>query len=91
MRDQTRYPTTTFGHTDPKWRSNLISPKAIEDLALAKGLMVRKSNSGDFSIRSADGKKVYYSCQLELLCGVMLIPGDQRQALDQLAAELKEV
>lgn len=89
MSDQTRYPTNTFGHTDSNWRSNLINPDYIERLALAKGLMVRKSTTGDFSIRSADGKKVFYSCQMELLGGTMLIPGDQKQALAQLTAEIE--
>lgn len=89
MSDQTRYPTTTFGHSDPNWRSHLIDPKSIENQALAKGLMVRTSNNGDFSIRTPDGKKVLYSCQMELMGGRMLIPGDQKQALAQLAAEIE--
>lgn len=91
MSDQTRYPTTSFGHSDPNWRSHLIDPKSIEDLALAKGLMVRTSNSGDFSIRSADGKRVYYSCQMDLINGKMLLPGDQKAALAQLATELERM
>lgn len=89
MSDQNRYPTTTFGHSDPSWRSHLIDPKTIEDLALSKGLMVRTSNSGDFSIRTPDGKKVLYSCQMELMGGKMLLPGNQREALNLLTAELK--
>lgn len=88
MSDSIRYPTATFGHSDPNWRKHLIDPKAIEDKALAKGLMVRTSNSGDFSIRTPDGKTVLYSCQMELEGGKMLLPGDQKLALAQLSAEI---